>query len=87
MPCSAWLGKVDMKAHPPRRIHKQVGARIRKLRESKGLTRMELAQACHLGPGYLGKIERGDHNIKLTNLAKIVKNLDTTIQRMLKGIM
>jgi len=78
--------RVHIKAHPPRRIHKALGARIRRLRQKKGLTRRQLAHLCHLRPRYLGQIERGNHNVRLLHLRKITRGLDITIERLLKGI-
>ena len=41
------------------------GKRIRKLREQKGLTQEELAEIVHCSAVSLGRIERGQQNIKL----------------------
>ena|SRR5579864_9235212 len=66
-------------------IQLKLGKRIRRLREEKGLSEAQLAQACNLWRGHIGKIERGDHNIKLTSLREITRKLGA-IEQMLKGI-
>lgn len=40
-------------------INKEVGAKVRSLRESKGLTLREVATALDMDYGHLGRLERG----------------------------
>jgi transcriptional regulator with XRE-family HTH domain len=77
---------MGIKSHPPRKIQIALGRRIKRLREKKGLSQGQLAQACDLWRGHIGQIERGNHNIRLSSLLKITKKLDITIERMLRGI-
>ena len=77
---------MGVESHPPSRIQEAVGRRIRELRLSRGLSQAELARMCRLWRGHLGEIERGSHNIRLSNLLKITQKLGTTVERMLKGI-
>jgi len=71
----------------PRAIQIELGNRIRKRREKKRLTRTQFAQACHLSPGHFGAIERGNLNVKLTNLVHLARRLDTTVTQLLKGLL
>lgn len=40
-------------------INKEIGAKVRSLRESKGLTLREVATALDMDYGHLGRLERG----------------------------
>lgn len=52
-----------------------VGDRIRELRKAKGWTQEQLAEASSLHYSYIGGVERGDRNISLETLEKIVLGL------------
>ena len=56
-------------------INKKVGAKIRKLRKTKGWSQEKLALEANLHRAYIGQIERGEKNIGLKNLEKIAKTL------------
>lgn len=49
-----------------------VGNRIRELRKAKGWTQEQLAEAASLHYSYIGGVERGDRNISLETLEKII---------------
>ncbi|MDQ0090890.1 transcriptional regulator with XRE-family HTH domain [Paenibacillus anaericanus] len=49
-----------------------VGRRIRELRKAKGWTQEQLAEAASLHYSYIGGVERGDRNISLETLEKII---------------
>ncbi|WP_150284126.1 helix-turn-helix domain-containing protein [Rummeliibacillus sp. TYF-LIM-RU47] len=53
-----------------------VGNKIRKTRTQQGLTLEELAEKTELNFSYLGKIERGEKNITLLTLEKLVNTLN-----------
>ncbi len=65
-------------------INKKVGARIRKLRKTKGWSQEKLALEANLHRAYIGQIERGEKNIGLINLEKIAKTLKTKPFELLK---
>ena len=71
---------------PHQRIRIEVGKRIRKLREKKGLSQVQLSRICGFWRGYIGDVERGNENLRLANLLKITRQLDTTIAQMFRGI-
>ncbi len=60
---------------PISNINKKVGAKIRKLRKTKGWSQEKLALEANLHRAYIGQIERGEKNIGLKNLEKIAKTL------------
>ena len=61
-------------------INKEVGFKIRTIREEKGLTQEKLAGLADLHRAYVGQIERGEKNIGLRNLQKIAKALKINIK-------
>ncbi len=61
-------------------INKDVGFKIRQLREERGLTQEQLAALADLHRAYIGQIERGEKNIGLVNLEKIAKALTVDIR-------
>ena len=56
-------------------INKEVGFNMRRIREEKGLTQVQLAKLAGLHRAYIGQIERGEKNIGLKNLQRIAKAL------------
>ncbi|MGE7934598.1 helix-turn-helix domain-containing protein [Viridibacillus arvi] len=58
---------------------KLVGNELRKIRIKQGLTLEELANKTDLDYSYLGKIERGDQNITLLTLEKIIDALNISL--------
>lgn len=60
-------------------IETKVGDRIKLLRESKGWLQRELAKAAGLPLRTVGRIERGDVDVRLSTLAKIAHALGVTL--------
>lgn len=63
---------------------KLVGVNIRKIRKSKNLTQDELAEKCDLQTSYLAGVERGERNVTLQTLEKIIKGLEEVPVNILK---
>lgn len=57
-------------------LSESVGKRIREYRKKKSWTQEQLAEAASLHYSYIGGVERGDRNISLETLEKIVSALD-----------
>lgn len=57
-------------------LKKLVGKRIRSLRKAKGWSQAVLAERAQLVDSYLAGVERGERNISLETLEKIVKALE-----------
>lgn len=53
-----------------------VGMNIKEIRKQKNMTQEELAEKCGLQTSYLAGVERGDRNITLQTLEKIVAGLE-----------
>ena len=51
------------------------GAQIRALRQAKGLSQEQFAEACKLHRTYVGGIERGERNPSLKNIAAMANAL------------
>jgi transcriptional regulator with XRE-family HTH domain len=56
-----------------------IGSKIRSARKSRGLTQENLAEKSGLQYTYIGGIERGERNISLQTLEKIINGLDITL--------
>ena len=67
-------------------IYKQLGARIRYLRQQKNQSIEDLALDAEINRNYLGDLERGTRNPTLLILNKIAKSLDVDLATLLEGI-
>ena len=67
-------------------INKQLGYRIRYLRQQKGLSIEALALEADINRNYLGDLERGMRNPTLIILNKIAKALDIDLPTLFEGI-
>jgi transcriptional regulator with XRE-family HTH domain len=56
--------------------HQLFGRAIRELRTERGLSQEALAHASHLDRSYMGGIERGEHNVALTNILRVTDALE-----------
>jgi transcriptional regulator with XRE-family HTH domain len=65
---------------------KQVGARIRKLRETKGLSQEVLAELSGLHRTYIGLVERGQRNLTLEALEALAEALGVEVAELFAGI-
>ena len=59
-------------------IKQKVGARIRELRNDRGLSQEKLALAAGLDRTYIASVENGKRNISIVNLEKIIVALNST---------
>lgn len=62
-----------------------LAARVRRLRQSKGWTRAELALRSGLSVRFLARIEAGDGNLSLVRLVHLAAALDTTADALLRA--
>ena len=67
-------------------INKQLGYRIRYLRQNKGLSIEALALEAEINRNYLGDLERGMRNPTVVVLNKIAKALDVDLFTLFEGI-
>ena len=67
-------------------INKQLGYRIRYLRQNKGLSIEALALEANINRNYLGDLERGMRNPTVVVLNKIAKALEVDLSTLFEGI-
>ncbi|MBI4471823.1 MAG: helix-turn-helix transcriptional regulator [Acidobacteria bacterium] len=67
-------------------LQRQVGQRIRQLREKRGWSQEGFADECGLHRTYIGSVERGERNLTLSSLQTIAKTLNVSMSELLKGI-
>ena len=64
---------------------KEIGARIRPLRERNGISRALLAERIDCSPDTLGRIERGEREIRSDYLWMISAEFGVTVDYIMKG--
>jgi transcriptional regulator with XRE-family HTH domain len=62
-----------------------VGSAIRDLRDSRGMTQADLAEACGLHRTFIGSVERGERNVAILNLRRIAKSLRVSLAELFAG--
>ena len=65
-------------------VLKSFGMALRLLRREKGLSQEALANLAEIDRSYLGAIERGEHNIALINISKLVRVLDCSVSDLMQ---
>jgi transcriptional regulator with XRE-family HTH domain len=61
-------------------LRNYIGTRIRAIRNAKGLTQQNLADASGLDYRYIGALERGERNFSMDTLEKVVLALNVTLK-------
>ncbi len=67
-------------------ILKKVGLRIRELRESKGLSQLDVAVLCDSDKTAISRLEAGRTNATLKTFIKIARALDVELHELLNII-
>ena len=67
-------------------VNKQLGMRIRYLREQKKMTIEDLSFEADINKNYLSDLERGNRNPTVKLLEKIAMALEITLEELFKGI-
>ena len=67
-------------------VQRELGARIRRLRQRKGYTQESFADAFGLHRNFMGAVERGEQNLTLKTLQIIASGLGTTMSKLLSGL-
>jgi transcriptional regulator with XRE-family HTH domain len=60
-------------------LRREVGMRIRKARETAGISQEKLAERAGLHRNYVGSVERGEREIGITRLAHLVGALGLSL--------
>lgn len=67
-------------------VEKQLGMRIKYLRNKKKMSQETLALISGVNKNYLSNLERGSRNPTIRVLEKIARGLDINLETLLKGI-
>ncbi len=65
---------------------KRLGANVERLRLASGLTQEELAGACDLHPTEIGRIERGERDLRLSTVMRVARGLDVQPTALFDGL-
>ena len=65
---------------------KNVGQRVRALREESNLTQEQLALMTGVGRSYLAKVEAGNRNATIDFMEKVALGLGVTLGQMFEGL-
>jgi transcriptional regulator with XRE-family HTH domain len=60
----------------------ELGEKIKKIREQKGLSREEVAFRCGFSGSYMGMIERAEYDFKISKLFSIAQALNIDIKEL-----
>ncbi len=75
-----------MTREKPTSLSLQLGAKIAKLRRSKGLTQKQLEELAGFQQGYISRVENGLIQPGLEALAAVAKVFEITLPRLISGI-
>ena len=70
----------------PREISREIGDRIRMMREARKVSQERLADKSGIHRSHMGEIERGKCNVTVETLRKIGVALDVSLAVLLKGV-
>jgi transcriptional regulator with XRE-family HTH domain len=64
------------------KIARQVGERIRKLRQERGVSQEQLALKAGITPSYLGQVERGQKSPTIDSIDKVARALQVSLEEL-----
>ena len=67
-------------------LKQMIGARIKDIRNGKGVTQEQLSENVGINAKYLSSIERGKENPTLNTLLKLVRSLDVGLDEFFSNI-
>ena len=62
------------------------GSAVRQYRKARGLSQEAFADECGIDRSYMGGVERGERNVALVNIEKIIKALDMQPSEFFKAL-
>ncbi|HIW75958.1 helix-turn-helix transcriptional regulator [Gordonibacter sp.] len=65
---------------------KNLGLRIKELRDSKGWTQVECAEYLGFHPSYIARVELGGKNVTLATIDKIAAGFGISLEELFKGL-
>ena len=78
----AWVAVVGV----PRGIRRLLAANVRRERERAGLSREALGATCDLGRGTVARIERAEHEPRISTLIAFSVALDVPLRAFIDGL-
>ncbi len=67
-------------------IQKDLGDRIRSLRNNMGISQEKFALLIDMDRTYFASVESGKRNISIVNIEKIAKGLNISLEELFKGL-
>jgi len=67
-------------------LKQMIGARIKEIRNKKGITQEQLSERMEINPKYLSSIERGKENPTLNTLIKLSESLGVDLSEIFRFI-
>ncbi|GGF95663.1 transcriptional regulator [Paenibacillus albidus] len=67
-------------------IVRKIGERIRRMRKEKHLSQEQLAELSGLHTNYVGQVERGEKNVTLETLEKVVLGLGISLEELFRYV-
>ena len=67
-------------------VLKNLGARLRNLRQKQGISQEGLADLAGLHRTYIGGVERGERNISLLSLMALAEALGISLSTLVEGV-
>lgn len=62
------------------------GKAVRQARKARGLSQEDFADRCGIDRSYMGSVERGERNLALVNIEKIVQALGLAYSEFFKAL-
>ena len=67
-------------------IAARFGQRVRKLRQKRGLSQVEMAHRFGIDRGHISDLERGKKNVCLPMLEVLSRGFEITVAELMKGV-
>jgi len=68
----------------PQEVKRQVGIKVRRLRKQRGWNQEELAHEAGIGRSFVGAIETGAKDLRISTLVKLANVFGITVAGLLK---
>ena len=65
-------------------LKKKFGKNLKKLREAKGMSLLQVSYNCTIDESHISKIEQGKFNISLGTIVELSKGLEISASRLLE---
>jgi len=70
----------------PDKTRKELGSRIRRLREKRGVSQEELAHQTGFSRSFMSAIERGTKDVRLSTLLRLASIFEISLSQLFKGV-